>query len=74
MDVGIYLHVGDEHLWLEDESHIACNTVPVALRLVGHAVRVLSHTHVLNAIVDVDVDVVVGARLHILGDFKQVGH
>ena len=34
------------------ESYVASYTVPVALRLVGNAVRVLPYTYVLNAVVD----------------------
>ena len=50
------------------------NAVPVALRLVGHAVRVLSYADVLDAVVHADGDVVLLAKLDVVGDVVAVGH
>ena len=43
----------------------ANDTVPVALRLVRHGVRVLSHADILNAVVHFDAQHVLGAKFYI---------
>ena len=50
------------------------NAVPVALCLVGHAVRVLSHAHILYAVVYLDGYCVVSAETHIVGDVVLMCH
>ena len=50
------------------------DAIPVALRLVGHAVGVLSHADILDAIVDRNHDLVGLAKLHIIGDIIAMGH
>ena len=47
-----HLHVGDIALGPCHEHYLAGNTVPVALCLVGYAVRVLTNAYVLDAIVE----------------------
>ena len=49
------------------------DTIPVALCLVGHAVRVLTHADVLDAVVDTDGNGVIGTEADILRYVVAVG-
>ena len=49
------------------------DAVPVALRLVGHAMRILSDAHILDAVVDADADGVPATEAHEGRDVVLVG-
>ena len=74
VDVGVNLYVADVHLGPRLQLHAAHNAVPVALRLVGHTVRVLPHAHILYAVVHLDGNVVVAPRGHVVGHIEHVRH
>ena len=53
--------------------HPAHNAVPVSLRLVGHRVRILAHTDILDAIIDPDGNLVLLAGFDVGGDIVAMG-
>ena len=68
------LHLFDAHpLRLGPQFHPSGDAVPVALRLVGHAMRVLSHTHILDTVIHTDSDGVTLTRHQLFGHIKLMG-
>ena len=68
------LYLFDTHpLRLGPQFHPSGNTVPVALCLVGHAMRVLAHTHILNTIIYTDGDGVTLTRHQFVRHIELMG-
>ena len=54
-----------ETLRLGLQFHLTYHSVPVTLRLVGHAMRILSYANILYAVVNLDGDFILCPNLHI---------
>ncbi len=66
--IGHHLHVLDvQFLGIGLQFNASCDAVPVALRLVGDAVGVLSHAYVLDAVIDFNSDDVATSHFHVFG-------
>ena len=56
-DIGCHLYLLNiEFIWLGTQFHSTYDAIPISLCLVSHAMRVLPHTDILDAIVDLDSD------------------
>ena len=60
-------------VWPRLQLNTSDDAVPVALRLVGNAVRVLSHADVLDAVVDADGNFVGVAKQQVVGNVIAMG-
>ena len=72
--IRINLQVADILLLMRLQFHPSDDTIPVALGLVGYAVRILSHAYIFDTIIHLDADFIILAIYNIRCNIKLMGH
>ena len=72
--IRINLQVADILLLMRLQFHFADDAVPVALGLVGYAMRILTHAYIFYAIIHLDADFIILAIYNIRCNIKLMRH
>ena len=72
--IRINLQIADILLLMRLQFHFSDDTIPVALGLVGYAMRILTHAYIFYAIIHLDADFIILAIYNIRCNIKLMGH
>ena len=72
--IWINLQVADILLLMRLQFHLADDTIPIALGLVGYAMRILSHAYIFDTIIHLDADFIILAIYNIRCNIKLMRH
>ena len=72
--IRINLQVADILLLMRLQFHLADDTIPVALGLVGYAMRILTHAYIFDTIIHLDADFIILAIYNIRCNIKLMRH